>query len=286
MDLETILSIIGAIIGAIIAGIIGIHTARYSISREQEITKKNTAKALFFEIKANQKRLQPLVNLSEFLERGEHAFSWDSVPGDDDEKLKEFLRDVYNFDWAKNTEILKSDDGKTISIIKDENSAKLTIDDKKENATLEITDGGTFKLKVKKENGKLNIYDGINDQILRVICFERTIYSALSDKIGLLNIDNVVNYYTQIKLIEEEYNKLVQRFRSISDLRFQITNEKLQRRLGRANISPIADVVDECFTSAKETYSTGDELIRDLQSIFNNVSKSLLSRPARKKKQL
>jgi hypothetical protein len=267
MDLETILRFIGTIIGAIIAGCIGIITARYAISRKEEITKKNTAKALSFEIKANQKRLQPLANLSEFLERGEHAFSWDSVPGDDDEKLKEFLRDVYNFDWAKNAEILKFDDGKTISIINDENSAKLIIDDKKEKATLEITDGGTFKLKVKKENGKRNIYGNKSNQILREISFERTIYSALSDKIGLLNIDNVVNYYTQIKLIEEEYNKLVQKFPRISDLRFQITNEKLQKRLGRANISPIAEVVDECFTSAKETYSTGDELIRDLQSI-------------------
>ena len=284
MNLETILSIIGAIIGAIIAGCIGILTARYSISRKEKITKKNTAKALFFEIKANQKRLQSLVNISKFLERGEQVFSWDSVPGDDNEKLRDFLRDDYNFDWPKNAEILKSDDGKTISIIKDENSVKLTIDDKKEKATLEITDGGTLELKVKTENGKLNIYSNKSNQILREISFERTIYSALSDKIGLLNIDNVVNYYTSIKLIEEEYNMLVQRFRSISDLRSQITNEKLQKRLGRANISPIADVVDECVTSAKETYSTGDALNRDLKSIFNNVSKSLLSRPARKNK--
>jgi hypothetical protein len=206
------------------------------------------------------------------LEKGEHTFSWDSVPGDDDEKVKEFLRDDYNFDWAKNAEIFKSDDGKTISIIKDEDSVEIKIEEEKKKATLKITDGGTLEVKVKKENGELKIYNGINDQIPREISFERTIYSALSDKIGLLNIDNVVNYYTQIKLIEEEYNKLVQRFRSISDLRFQITNEKLQKRLGRANISPIADVVDECFTSAKETYSTGDELIRDLQSIFNNVA--------------
>ena len=146
------------------------------------------------------------------------------------------------------------------------------IEEEKEKATLKIKDGATIELKVKKENGKRNIYGNKSNQILREVSFERTIYSALSDKIGLLNIDNVVNYYTQIKLIEEEYNKLVQRFRRISDLRVQITNEKLQRRLGRVNISPIADVVDECFTSAKETYSTGDELIRDLQSIFNNVA--------------
>ena len=269
--IKTCLIILGTILGAVIAGIIGIRTARDSISRKEEITKKNTAKALFFEIKANQKRLQSLVKISEFLERGEHVFSWDSVPGDDDEKLKEFLRDDYNFDWAKNAEILKFDDGKTISIFKDEDSVEITIEEEKKKATLKIKDGGTFKLKVKKENGKRNIYGNMSNQILRETSFDRTVYSALSDKIGLLNLEDVVKYYIEIKLIEEQYNKLVSRFRSISDLRFQITNEVHQRRLGRANISPIGDLI-ECFTSAKETYSTGDELIRNLQSIFNNVA--------------
>jgi L-serine deaminase len=47
MDLETILSIIGAII----AGIIGIRTARYSISREKEITKKALQKLSFLKLR-------------------------------------------------------------------------------------------------------------------------------------------------------------------------------------------------------------------------------------------
>jgi hypothetical protein len=71
MDLEIILSIIGAIIGAIIAGGIGILTARYAIFRKEKITKKNTAKALSFEIKANQERLKHLTNLGRHLNEGE-----------------------------------------------------------------------------------------------------------------------------------------------------------------------------------------------------------------------
>ena len=260
-----------AILGGLIAGITGIVAVYISIYLNEKKLKKNTAKALSFEIKANQKRLQPLANLSEFLENGNLLFSWDSVPGDDDEKLKESLREDYNFDWAKDAEILKSDDEKTISIFKDEDSIEIKIKEEKEKATLEIKDGATIELKVKKENGKRNIYGNKSNQILRETSFDRTVYSALSDKIGLLNLDDVVKYYIEIKLIEEQYNKLVSRFRSISDLRFQITNEVLQRRLGRANISPIGDLI-ECFTSAKETYSTGDELISNLQSIFNNVA--------------
>ncbi|RCV63091.1 Pentapeptide repeat-containing protein [Methanophagales archaeon] len=88
-----------------------------------------------------------------------YLFSWDSVPGDDDKKLKKFLRDDFDIGWAENSEILKSDDGKTISIFKDEYSAEIIIDEKKEKATLKITDGRIHELKVKKENGKLNIYN-------------------------------------------------------------------------------------------------------------------------------
>ena len=161
MDLETI---IGAIIGAIIAGIIGIRTARYSISCEKEITKKNTAKALCSEVKINQKLLQPLANL-----------------------IEDF-----------------------------------------ENATKE---------------GEITF------QIPQRISFDRTVYSTLSSKIGLLNSDKVVNYYTQIKFTEYLYKQM----------NFQ-----------RIRLNPNSTALDEileCSKNAKETYSTGDELIRDLQSI-------------------
>lgn len=88
-----------------------------------------------------------------------YLFSWNSVPGDDDEKFKESLRDDFDIGWAENAKILKSDDGKIIHIFKDENSAEIIIDKKKEKASLKISDGRTLDLKVKKENGKLNIYN-------------------------------------------------------------------------------------------------------------------------------
>lgn len=85
-------------------------------------------------------------------------FSWDSVPGNDNEKLLKFLRDELDISWAENAEIIKSDDGKTLRIRKDKNSAEIIINEKKENATLKISDGKTHDLKVKKENDKLSIY--------------------------------------------------------------------------------------------------------------------------------
>jgi hypothetical protein len=79
----------------------------------------------------------------------ECLFSWDSVPGDDDKKLKVFLRDNFDVGWAENVKILKSDDGKTISIFKDENAAEIIID--------------------KKEDGKLNIRADVSHYFLKHI---------------------------------------------------------------------------------------------------------------------
>ncbi|MCK4689033.1 MAG: HEAT repeat domain-containing protein, partial [Candidatus Marinimicrobia bacterium] len=88
----------------------------------------------------------------------ETFISWDNVPGDDNEKLLNFLKDEFDIDWAENAEISKSNDGTTINISKDENSVEIMMGAKKEKATLKISDGRTHDLKVKKENGKLNIY--------------------------------------------------------------------------------------------------------------------------------
>jgi hypothetical protein len=96
-----------------------------------------------------------------------YLFSWDNVPGNDNERLLRFLWDDLDIGWAENAEIRKSDDGKTICIFKDENSAEIIIVEKKEKATLKISDGETYDLKVKKENCELNIYRNSRQGILR-----------------------------------------------------------------------------------------------------------------------
>ena len=85
-------------------------------------------------------------------------FSWNNVPGDDNERLLRFLRDDFAIGWAKNAEISKLNDDKTIRISNGNNSAEIMADEKKEKATLKISDGSALDLKVKNEDGKLNIY--------------------------------------------------------------------------------------------------------------------------------
>ena len=111
---------------------------------------KDKLKFLKCGIKGDFKTIRDIVGL--------YLFSWDNVPGNDSEGILRFLRDDIDICWAENAEIRKSDDGKTICIFKDENSAEIMIDEKEKKATIKISEGWTNDLKVKKENGKLNIY--------------------------------------------------------------------------------------------------------------------------------
>ena len=100
----------------------------------------------------------------------EYLFSWDNVPGNDSKRLLRSLKDKLDIVWVKNAEISKSDDGKTIRISKDGNTAEIIIDEKKEKVTLKTSDGKTCSLNVKKVDNKLNIYfpDGTINKISNI----------------------------------------------------------------------------------------------------------------------
>lgn len=85
-------------------------------------------------------------------------FSWDKVLGMDNEKLRGFLMDGFDIGWAKHAEIRKSEDGKRIHVLKDENSAEIIINEGRQKATLIIDNKKACVLKVEKENNERNIY--------------------------------------------------------------------------------------------------------------------------------
>jgi hypothetical protein len=109
----------------------------------------------------NQKEYELIKEyLIELLEKdSKYLFSWEKVPGNDSERLIEFLMLNFNIEWIKAAKINKNDDGKTIRITNDTNFLSLTLNNEKNNVKLEIDDGRTDKFIVKTENGELNIYD-------------------------------------------------------------------------------------------------------------------------------
>jgi len=86
-------------------------------------------------------------------------FSWDNVPGNDSDKVLEYLMNERDIGWVKSAEIFKSNDSKTIHILKDDNSVEIMIDKNEKKVTLKISDGRIYDLEFKKENDKLKIYD-------------------------------------------------------------------------------------------------------------------------------
>lgn len=101
-----------------------------------------------------------------------YLFSWDKIPGDDNERLQKYLKDDFHLIWAEKANIYKSDDRRTIFIHKPDAdktidsstvnySVEITLDEEKEKATLKINNE-IRDLKVRKDNYGYGIYkDGI-----------------------------------------------------------------------------------------------------------------------------
>ena len=105
-------------------------------------------------------------------------------------------------------------------------------------------------------NKALEEHDIRNIQLQKEISFDRTIYSALSDKIGLLDnkcIEKVVQYYVEIKYIEEQYKK----FEIIhgSPLSFLLVIELKDEAW---------DEIEEFLRNTEKVYNLGKELTKCL----------------------
>jgi HEAT repeat protein len=82
-----------------------------------------------------------------------YLLRWDSISGNDSDKLLKYLLGDHGIAWAERAKIRKSDD-KTLIISKDENSAEIKIDEMGEKATLKLSDGRTCELNVRTKKAK------------------------------------------------------------------------------------------------------------------------------------
>lgn len=90
--------------------------------------------------------------------KNEYLFSWKEIPGNDSERLTDFLKSNYDVDWVKTAKIAKTDDDKTIMIIAGEKLISLNLSNENTELDIKIDNGKTDKFIVKTENDKLNIY--------------------------------------------------------------------------------------------------------------------------------
>ena len=87
-----------------------------------------------------------------------YLFSWDDVPGSENQRLINYLMNDWGIGWVNKSHIMKTDDNKNIRIFTSEHSLEFTLDNKT-NSVLTIIDSEPYYvLKLKEENGKLCVY--------------------------------------------------------------------------------------------------------------------------------
>jgi hypothetical protein len=89
-------------------------------------------------------------------------FNWNDVPGNDSERLIYHLVTTLKIDWAKDAEIKKSDDGKTITVTNGDHSLELELNENEGKVILKTNSEKLREYIVKKENNRLNIHELIN----------------------------------------------------------------------------------------------------------------------------
>jgi hypothetical protein len=93
------------------------------------------------------------------------VFSWEDVPGVDEQKLKKFIEDRYSLNWTGTAKIAKSEDNNSIVVSNQDKNLSLTLNYDKTNATLKISNKRNDTFLALDEEGKLNIYYQMKDVI-------------------------------------------------------------------------------------------------------------------------
>jgi phage tail-like protein len=88
----------------------------------------------------------------------DYLFRWEEIPGNDNERLVEFLIKKYSIDWVKTAKIEKIENGKTIRLTYKKNYLTLELNNETKEVNLRIDDNRTEKFLIRMENRKLNVY--------------------------------------------------------------------------------------------------------------------------------
>lgn len=119
-----------------------------------------------------------------------YLFSWDEVPGNDNKRLLEFLKQNFNIDWLEIAKVEKFEDGRTIKISAENDSLSLRLNNEKTEVNLKIDDGRTDKFLVKTENGILKIKNSEMDE---------------TDRVHKINFIDKISYETNNNALKVEY---------------------------------------------------------------------------------
>lgn len=96
------------------------------------------------------------------IRKNKYLFNWDNIPGCDNNKLIEFLKEHFGINWVKTAIIEKIDDNKTIKIFSEKNLLSIKLNDGKTKAILTIDDVRMDELNLKMKTGRLKVFKSKN----------------------------------------------------------------------------------------------------------------------------
>ncbi len=163
-----------------------------------------------------------------------YLFSWDEIPGNDDQRIIKYLKDELKIEWAKTENIGKIDDGKTIIVSNKENSLSLKLNDEKTKVNLKIDDDRVDEFTVKTENGKLNIYSKIKSR------------RCLFHRVEVIDQKSIFNFINGVKNID------IEDMQGLFDMRWQGFEEMAScmekiEDINAKNVEKLVDNLVEVF---------------------------------------
>ncbi len=234
----------------------------------------------------SQRILKGLEGMSHFNEiEKEFLFSWDDIPGNDNQRLIEFLKKKIGIDWVETAKIEKTDAGRTIKVATMKNSLSLRLNYEKSEVNLEIDDGKTDKFKMETKNGKLNIYRKEKD-LSPEDKVNKFFENFEIEKQDIRNIaKNCQNISMDEKKLKSKNNELPILFNSIDfkgfrpanyDLRlgneFFVSREKYPKRLSETDPYVVIEPGDFAILTTLEYIYVPDDLL-GLISLRNSYKK-------------
>lgn len=135
-------------------------------------------------------------------------FSWNDIPGNDNDRLVNYLERIYDVDLEETGKIEKIGNCNTIKISAEKNSLVLKLNNEKNKVTLVTDDGRTDEFIVKIENGKLNVYEN-SIKIGKIKFQQPDIYrNKLSNESNQLSKSNpgIIALYLEPSSISERMN--------------------------------------------------------------------------------
>ncbi len=138
----------------------------------------------------------PLLDIDRL--RKEHLFCWNKIPGEDNERLLEFIKNYFNIDIMKEAQIEKIEDMGIIKIITGSNPISLKLNEEKTKLLVAFDDGRNDQFDITIMNGMLDIFKNNHDgqealfKILNNIQINMDELEKIFSSIDLENLDGII----------------------------------------------------------------------------------------------